>query len=170
MRVDASRGDREMVTRSPTHRGMQVIAPAAMAMTVLAASVPLAPAASADSVDNLRTAVMAVRAASCEPLRPDPIVERTAENVNRSTDTWVDHTARAIPVPDPLPLLKDLGYGGNRATQVLGAGFTDAAAIKGLLLEGFLSIPDCSFTDYGVSVLKNQTTPYVVVALVLAGA
>lgn len=139
------------------------------AMTILGASVSLAPPATASSVDSLRAAVMSVRP-SCEPLRSDPLVEQAAEIVNRSTDAWLDHTGRAAPVPNPLPILTDLGYGGGRAVQVEGAGDTDADAIAGLLLIGYDILPDCSYTDYGVSVIQNQTTGHYLTTVVLAGA
>jgi hypothetical protein len=120
--------------------------------------------------DDLRTAVMSVRQASCGVLRSNPIVEHAAEIVNRSTDRWLDHTGRAVPVPDPLPVLKDLGYAGGRAMQVQGAGDTEAKAIEGLLLVGYDKIPDCSYTDYGVSVMQNQATGHYLTVVVLAGA
>jgi hypothetical protein len=169
MRVQAS-ALRGMVSGCLSHCRVQGIASAVTAMTILSASLTLAPSAVADSVDNLRTAVMTVRSASCGPLRSNPLVEQAAKEVNRSTDAWRDFNARAVPVPDPLPLLKDLGYGGTKAKAVSGAGQTDAAAIKGLVIQGYLDIPHCSYTDYGVSVLRNRTTNFVLAVLVLAGA
>lgn len=137
---------------------------------MLSASILLAPSAGADSSANLRSAVTQVRGASCGPLRNDPAVEAAADNVNQSNDRWLNHTARAVPVPDPLPLLKDLGYGGGNATMVQGAGYTDADSIKGLLVLGYDRIANCSYTDYGVSLILNQQTGYFLSALVLAGA
>jgi len=113
---------------------------------------------------------MSVRQASCGALRSNPTVDHAAEIVNRSTDRWLDHTGRAVPVPDPLPVLKDLGYAGGRAMQVQGAGDTEAKAIEGLLLVGYDKIPDCSYTDYGVSVMQNQATGHYLTVVVLAGA
>ncbi|ODQ93404.1 hypothetical protein BHQ17_13575 [Mycolicibacterium holsaticum] len=107
---------------------------------------------------------------ACEPIRSDPLVEQAAEIVNRSTDKWLDHTGRAVPVPDPLPILKDLGYGGKRAVKIEGAGDTDAQAIAGLLIIGSDILPDCSYADYGVSVLQNHTTGHFLTTVVLAGA
>ncbi|EUA51169.1 hypothetical protein I552_2110 [Mycobacterium xenopi 3993] len=63
----------------------------------------IAPPAVADSADTLRAAVDSVRSASCAPLRPDPLVESTAEDVNRSTAAWLDHAGRVAPVDDPCP-------------------------------------------------------------------
>ncbi|ORX21014.1 hypothetical protein AWC32_02635 [Mycobacterium xenopi] len=137
-------------------------------MPFLAATMLLPPPAVADSADTLRAAVDSVRSASCAPLRPDPLVESTAEDVNRSTAAWLDHAGRVAPVDDPLPLLKDRGFGGKKARLVQGAGRTSTDAIKGLLLEGYLDIPDCSYTEYGVSLIRNRTTNYVLAAMVLA--
>jgi hypothetical protein len=138
--------------------------------SVLVAGVSMAPSAVADSAESLRAAVMAIRPASCAPLRSEPVVEHAAETINRSTDAWLGFTARAVPLSDALPLLKDLGYGGNKAAIFQGAGLTDAVAIKSVLLEGHAAIPDCAYADYGVSVLQNQRTENVLVTLVLAGA
>lgn len=106
---------------------------------------------------------------SCAALRSDPLVEQAAEIVNRSTDKWVDHTGRAAPVREPLPVLHDLGYGGRRAVQIEGAGDTDAQAIAGLLIIGYDILPDCSYTDYGVSLIQNQSTGHYLATVVLAG-
>jgi len=145
------------------------VASAVMAMTILAAGVSLAPSAVANSADSLRAAVMSARQPSCRPLRSDPIVEQTAEIVNRSTDKWLNHTGRVVPVPDPQPILQDLGYGGSRSVQIEGAGDTEAQAITGLLLIGHDILPDCSYTDYGVSLIQNQRTGHYLTTVVLAG-
>jgi hypothetical protein len=144
-------------------------ASAVMAVSVVAASIGLPPSAAADSADNLRNALLSARSSSCGPLRSNPAAEQTATIVNRSTDSYLDHTARALPVPDPLPVLKDLGYGGHKAVMLQGAGHTEAKAIKGALLEGFDALPDCSYTDYGVSLLHNATSEYMLTVAVLAG-
>lgn len=144
---------------------------AATAIALVFTSILFAPSAAADSTDSLRAAVLSMRGTSCgQPLRFDPVVEQVAANVNDSTDKWVSFTARAVPVPDPLPVLKDYGYGGGKATMLQGAGDTDGKAIKGLLLQGYAKIPDCSYTDYGVSVVRNELTGYFLTTLVLAGA
>lgn len=145
-------------------------ASAAMFPAALVASVWLAPASVADSVDNFRAAVLATRPASCPPLRNDPLAEQTATLVNKSTSKFLDLAARAAPIPDPLPVLKDLGYGGDRAKMLQGAGFTDADAIKGALLQGFAALQDCSYTDFGVSLFLNDTSQRYVSVVVLAGA
>ena len=170
MHVDAPRRHRGMLSSFVSHWRMRASASASIVTTVLAASVSLAPTAVADSADSLRAAVTAVRQGTCQPLRSDPVVEQAADIVNRSTDVWLDHKGRAVPVPDPLPVLKDLGYGGGRAVQVQGAGNTDAEAIEGLLLVGYDIVPDCSYTDFGVSVMQNQSTGHYLAVVVLASA
>jgi len=159
-----------MISRSVSQCRVRASASTAIVTTILAASVSLAPTAMADSADSLRAAVTAVRQGTCQPLRSEPVVEQAADTVNRSTDMWLDHKGRAVPVPDPLPVLKDLGYGGGRAVQVQGAGNTDAEAIEGLLLVGYDIVPDCSYTDFGVSVLQNQSTGHYLAVVVLASA
>jgi hypothetical protein len=129
---------------------------AATVAAVLGASLPLAAPASADSADSLRSAVTQVRQGMCGPLHYDPLVEHVADIVNQSTVDWIDHSSRAAPIDkDPLPVLKDRGYEGNKAAMALGAGRTVAESIKMLLLQGYNKIPDCSYTDYGVSVMQN---------------
>jgi hypothetical protein len=161
-------GFRRRIASPLAHRCARGFSAAAAAVPLLAANTLSAPPAVADSADSLRAAVSSVRSASCGPLRPDPLVEHTADDVNRSTAAWLDHAGRVAPVDDPLPLLKDRGFGGKKARLVQGAARTTADAIKALLLQGYLEIPDCSYTDYGVSVIRNRTTNYVLVAMVLA--
>jgi hypothetical protein len=137
-------------------------------MSILHASILLAPPAFADSTDSLRAAAMSVRSASCGPLRSDPLVQRATEIANQSSDAWLNQVGRAAPPDDILPILKDLGYAGAKAVQLRGAGVTDARAIKGLVLQGYLDLPDCSYTVYGADVLQNRQTGYFLTALVLA--
>jgi hypothetical protein len=138
--------------------------------SILVGNLGLAPSAVADSAGNFRAGLISLRAASCAPLRSDPVVEEASEIVNRSTSKYLDHTARTVPVPNPLPVMKELGYGGKNAKMLQGAGRTDAEAIKGALLEGYAAIPDCAYTDYGLSVLHNETTGLFLTVLVLARA
>lgn len=130
--------------------------------------VMLAPPAGADTVEMLTSAVQAARSASCGPLRQDPVVQQAAENVNRSNALWLEQMSRAQPVPDAMPLLKDLGYGGSKATILYGAGKNEADSIKALLLQGYLKIPDCSFSDLGVSVMQENSAGWILSTVVLA--
>ena len=138
-------------------------------VAVMAATVSAAPPAAADSTDTLTDALMAVRGVSCgPPLRFDPIVEQAAAEINDSTDKWIDNVARAAPVKESTPLLKDLGYGGSKSTFMLGAGRSSADSIKALLLQGYQKIPDCSYVDYGVSSLHNDSKDMILTVVVLA--
>ena len=140
-------------------------------VTVLSAGVVLAPSARADAVADLRDALASDRAAtSCGPLRSDPIVGQVAQKITQSNDDWLDHTATQVPIADPLPGLKILGYRGNKGTALQGAGKTEENAIKGVLLEGYDKIPDCSYTDYGASTQRNDRTGWYLATVVLAGA
>ena len=85
------------------------------------------------------------------------------------TDEWLDHTGTEIPPEDPLVGLNILGYRGNHAKLLQGAGKTESNSIKALLLEGYNKIPDCSYTDYGASMLLNERTGQYLTAVVLAG-
>jgi hypothetical protein len=131
---------------------------------------PIAPAV-ADQTANLRSAVQQARAGtSCGALRTDSIAEQVAARVNRSTVDYMNHTATDVPISDPLPGLKILGYGGSHATLVQGASRDEAESIKSLILLGYDKIPNCAYTDFGVDTRTDESTGYVLTAVVLAGA
>ena len=139
------------------HRGGNYIALAIAAATALAVGVCQVPTAAADFVDDLRDAVTQARnGSSCGPLRPEPLADQTAAIAVRSTDTYLDHNARVIPVSDPLPILKDLGSSAGKAKLLQGAGNTETDAIKVILITGYKDLPDCSYTAYGTSTLPNN--------------
>jgi hypothetical protein len=130
-----------------------------------------APSAAADFADNLRDAVAQARqSSSCGALQPEPLADQTAAIAARSTDTYLDHNARVIPVSDPLPILKDLGLNAGKAKLLQGAGQTEAVAIKAILISGYKELADCSYTSYGTSTLPNSNTGgWFLSAVVLAG-
>jgi|SRR6185312_9086687 len=140
-------------------------------MTVLSASVSPTPSALADSIDDLSTAVAAYRAgSSCAPLRRDPIADKVAEVINKSTSDWLDHTATHSPIEDPMPGLKELGYHGGKSQLLAGTSRkSQGDANKGVLLEGYAAILDCSYTDVGFSTLLNERTGNMLSSAVLAG-
>jgi hypothetical protein len=151
-----------------------------MAVAAVAASVWLATPAAADSTDTFRHAVTSARGAtSCPALRSDPLVQQVSEIALRSTDAYLDHDARAVPISNPLPgipvlsplqVLNDRGSRAKKAKLLQGAGHTESDAIDFILISGFDSIPDCSYTDYGLSMSHNKTSGYFLTAMVLAGA
>jgi hypothetical protein len=153
----------EATQRRRVHRGMAMVA---IAFTTVGFAV--APPAAADSTDSLRAAVAAARGTACGPLRSDPVVDQAAEGINETTNKWIDHAARAVPEADALPVLKDLGYGGSKAAILSSAANDDGDAIKGLILQGFAKIPDCSYTDVGVSTMYNTTKDMILMTVVLA--
>lgn len=138
-------------------------------LTIAIVGLASAPPAAADTVDKLRAAVAAARGASCGPLRDDPIVAQAANEINESNDVWLDQESRAVPVPEAQPLLKDLGYPGSRSTILYGAGKNEVDSIKALLLQGYLKIPDCSYSDVGASVLQGNSDGWILSTVVLAG-
>jgi len=130
------------------------------------------PSAAADFADHLRDAVMQVRdGTSCGSLRPEPLADQTAAIAIRSTDTYLDHNARVVPVSDPLPILKDLGLNAGKAKLLQGAGKTETDAIKAILITGYKDLPDCSYTAYGTSALQySNTNGWFLTAVVLVGS
>lgn len=151
------------------HRHSAGIA-AAAAITAVIAGVLWAPPAGADPAPAPKDAVDQVRgSARCGPLRYDPVVEHTADIVNRSTDVYVSHTAKQVPVSDPLPIFKDLGGTGGKAISLLSATGNDADTIEGVLLAGYAAIPDCSYTSFGASMLWNADAGKSLAAVVLVG-
>jgi hypothetical protein len=132
-------------------------------------SLAVAPAAHADATTALKEAVTAARGGAACPLRSDPLVDQIADIVNKSTDEYLNQTATRVPIVDAQEGLKQLGYPGTKAYLLQGADKTDVLAIKGALLEGYDALPDCSYTDFGVSVKRNSATGFSLTAVVLAG-
>lgn len=158
-----------MQAPTPPGRGPWITAPMVTLM-VLAAAFSLTPCAHADPEADLREAVASARSGtSCGSLRDNPVVEQVAQIINRSTDDYLNQAATRVPILDPLEGLKDLGYAGTKAHLLSGAGKTDAIAIHGALLQGFSAIPDCSYTDFGLSMRRNDKTGYNLASVVLAG-
>ncbi|MBB3604774.1 hypothetical protein FHT40_004452 [Mycolicibacterium sp. BK556] len=141
---------------------------AAAGLTIV--GVVLAPAASADATESLRDAVAAARPSTCGPLRSDPLIDQVAKEINDTTDRYLNFAARAVPETDALPLLNDLGYKGAGKAQILsGSATTAVLSIKGLLLLGFSTLPDCSYTAYGVATTYNARKDVVLATAVLVG-
>lgn len=146
----------------------RVLVGAVMVAAVLTATgVCVAPAAVADTTDQLRAAVAAARPATC-PLRSDPVIDQAAELINQTTDRWINNTARAVPESNAIPVLQDLGYGGAKASILSGAATSPANAIKATLIQGFDKLPDCSYKDFGVSTLYNAKKDMILTTVVLA--
>jgi hypothetical protein len=128
-----------------------------------------APPAMADTVANLTSAVDQVRSASrCQPLQSDPLVLRVSEMATQRLTDFISHRTAEIPIDDPMPALKTIGYPGTKATLVGGYGADEAEAIHGLLLEGRVAIPDCSYTQYGVSTAQADDGFYLTTVILAA--
>lgn len=143
-----------------------------MTVVPIVLGVLLAAPAAADPAPEVEQAVVAARStASCGPLNYNPTVEHAADIVNRSTYTYLNHTAQNVPADDPHPtaIVKDLGITARNVLSLQGAGHTEVDAIKGVLLEGRNAIPDCSYTDFGVSLLHEEQSDYVLAVVVLVG-
>lgn len=145
---------------------------AAAVTAVLAGGGPAGadPASDGGTDAQFAAAIAAVRdGTSCGPLRRDPTVERVATLSNQSTRDYLEHTARHVPVDDPLAVLRELGGDAGTAIQLQGFGPDTATAIKGALLQGNTSIGVCSFDRIGTSVLRTADGERVLVVAVLAG-
>lgn len=165
----ASHGDPR--SGSMLQRSLPALRLVVVVALVFSGNIVLTPSALADSVGNLKNAVASLRSGtSCAPLRYNPLVEQVAEIMNRSTDDYMNHSSNHLPLEDPLPGLKDLGYRGTKAVVLRGAQMDEALAIKSVLLEGYAAIPDCSYTDFGADMRQNEPTGYRLASLVLAGA
>lgn len=138
---------------------------------VAAAGIARAPVAAADWAAELSNSVVTARSnSSCGPLRLDPTVQQAAIFAVRSSDNYISHNARSIPVSDPLPILKDYGSTATKAKLLQGAGKTPADAIKFILISGYNVIPDCAYTSYGGATARNKSDGYFLTAVVLAAA
>ena len=156
-------------------------------VAIFCAGTSQVPSAQADPVADFKNAVATARSGSgCGALRYNSVLEQAADISLRSLVDYIEHTATRVPVEDPLPGLKTLGYPGNKGKLLSGAAKNDADSIKGTLVEGAVppastidtpkkldphppALMDCSYTDFGVSMTRNETSGYYLSALVLAG-
>lgn len=141
---------------------------AALVTLVGIGALPVAQAV-ADPAPTAARAVAAARGTACGPLHYNPVVERAAEIVNRSTMVYLNHTGENIPAdgPHPTAILNDLGIEVREDQSLHGAGRTDVDALKGLLIQGYQAIPNCSYTDFGASHLYDELTGYHLVVVIL---
>lgn len=152
-------------------RGHAIGAMAASLAVMLSVGAVLASPAAAEPSPALRSAVEQLRSgASCAPLQYDSLAEHTAAIVNESTDKYLSHDAQNVPVDDALPIYRDLGGKGGKAVILLGAAGDDGEATKGLLLQGYSAVPDCSYTAFGTDTLWNADSGKVLLAVVLVGS
>ena len=132
----------------------------------------LAVPAAAEPAPEVQQALLAARgSASCGPLRYNPTVERAADIVNRSTYAYLNHSAENVPADDPHPtaIVKDLGITAGKVSSLQSAARNETDAIRGVLLEGRNVIPDCSYTDFGISLLHEEQSDYILAVVVLVG-
>lgn len=138
------------------HRGHTLRVMTVSALVMALAHV-IAPPAMADPTSSLTSAVLTVRSASqCPPLQPDPLIERAAQMALQATSDYVSHRSAAVPFTDPMPALKTIGFTGSKARLLSGYGADETDALHGAMLEGLTSIPDCSYTRYGVSASRDD--------------
>jgi hypothetical protein len=128
-----------------------------IAISALAIATAMAPRVIADPVSSLTSAVDAARSASnCPPLRSDPLVERAAQIAMQQSSDYISHRSAAVPFTDPGPALKTIGYTGSKAVLLSGYGASEADAVQALILQGHALIPNCQYTQYGVSAARDS--------------
>jgi len=128
-----------------------------VAISLLSVTTATAPPAAADPLSRLTSAVDAIRSGSpCPPLQSDPLVQRGAQMGMQATSDYISHRSAAVPFTDPMPALKTIGYTGSKALLLSGYGSDETDAIHGLVLEGRELIPNCSYTQYGVSAARDD--------------
>jgi len=140
----------------------------AIAAILTAAAVLSAPISAADATANLRSQVEAVRG-SCPALKVEPALDAVALRANSESTAYKEHTARFQPFEDPMPVLREMGYPAGKAKLHVGYGDSVEKAIFGVTVFGWETIPDCTYTRYGVNVVDNLDRGYVLAALVLVG-
>jgi hypothetical protein len=129
----------------------------AISALAIATATVMAPRVIADPVSTLTSAVDAARSASrCPPLQSDPLVERAAQIAMQQSSDYIGHRTATVPFTDPMPALKTIGYTGSKAVLLSGYGASEEDAAQGLILEGHASIPNCQYTQYGVSAARDS--------------
>lgn len=137
-------------------------------------AIGLAPSSLADPTADLRAAVAAKRG-GCAALKPDPVLDGVAQRADIETQSYAGHTARYMPMEDPMPMLHQLSYPAGKAK--LFTGFADATRFEdfqekasyGAVLFASETIPDCSYNRYGADVLIDANAGRALAAIVLAG-
>ncbi|QEN12952.1 hypothetical protein ACRDU6_09935 [Mycolicibacterium sp. ELW1] len=97
------------------------------------------------------------------------MLDDVAHRANTETQAYIQHTARFTPFEDPIPVLRELGYATGRAKMLSGYGDTSPRAIHGLITQGWDSIPDCTYTKYGLDLLVDADAGYALAVVILAG-
>ena len=149
----------------------RILAVVTSAAVAFAASAVVASPVSADPLASLTNVVDTIRGASgCPALQADPLVMRVAEMAARATSDYIHHRTAAVPFDgDAMPALKTLGYPGGKAMLMQGYGDNEIKAVHGLALlaRDAAAIPNCAYTQYGVSALQDEGDFFT--AVLLAG-
>lgn len=151
-----SRRIRETMTNEVSMRQHRTAHVTVVQVAVFTIWITTAVPSAADPGSPLGQAVTAARSASaCPSLQSDPRVERVAQMANQATSDYIAHRSAAVPFTDPLPALSTVGYPGSKGLVLAGYGVTEANALHGLMLEWQAFKPDCSYTQFGSSTLRD---------------
>jgi hypothetical protein len=160
-----------MKTRAGTSRGLGRRVALALGLAASGLAVAGGPA-HADPGTVLDQALMSARAGTpCGQFGPDQQVAHAADIINRSTRDYLAQHADTVPADAQHPdaIVKDLGIPASKTFALLGAAQSPGDAIKGLLVQGFAAIPDCSYNRMGTSMIYDADSGYTLVTAVLVG-
>jgi hypothetical protein len=130
---------------------------AASSVVAAIVGITFAPRSLADATATLRSMIDSARG-SCAPLQLDSVLTGVAQRANRESQLYKEHGARFEPFEDHAA----------RAKMLSGYGDTDSTAVRGVVLFGWDSIPDCAYSKYGVDALAGDG--YTMATAVLAAA
>ncbi len=155
----------EFGTRRASSRFTRGAGVLTLAAAAAYSALSVAPPAAADQTATLANMIAGARG-NCAPLQADSVLTSLAQRATRETEQYQKHLARFEPFEDPMPALRDLGYSTPKAKLLAGYGDVDQKAMDGVVLFGWNTIPDCTYTKYGVDVL--QSDGFTVAAAVFA--
>lgn len=141
---------------------------AVAAALTMGANLMIAPVAVADDSANLASQVASARG-GCPPLMANPVLTDLARRANAETRANIEHTARSLPFEDPTPLLHDLGYPASKSKLLSGYADDAEKAARGSVLFGWDTLPDCSYTEYGLDLYDGSANGYWLSSVIIAG-
>lgn len=137
----------------------------AVAATVTATATP----AAAHPSSELTAVLNAERSAAlCPPLQAEAAVEQVAHMASQNNLKYAAFQTAAVPFTDPMPALTTIGHPASKALLLSGYGSSSTDALHFVTLSYRALKPDCSYTQYGGSVLQNDAGHYFVSVVLTA--